>query len=379
MYRLKTPYYKTLYATIIKLGGMFNAHLHLDRAGTIALRYLAGAHINPFENSHTSLAQKHGIIPAIHSGPAYEQEDLSTRVNHYLDIMAEVGTTRANTFVDVSCDRVGLTALELMLEIKRQRKDKLDLRVGAYSPLGFNDSEPERWQLLEEGGQHADFLGSLPERDDCNDYPDHIGFEEHCRRMLLLGQRLEKPVHIHIDQRNDPAERGTEMLLKAIRSVGTPFSESSVPMVWLVHVISPSTYTEARFKTLLDGLTEHNIGVICCPSAALSMRQLRPLQTPTGNSIARILEMLAAGIHVRLGSDNIADICLPAGTANLLDEVFVLANTLRFYNVSILAKLAAGVRLDAADRKQLVQHLEQDNHEVELALLNPSQKDAEGL
>jgi len=377
MKRLMTPYYKALHAAIKEQGGMFNAHLHLDRAGTIEKRYLHGLNINPFEASYISLAQKHGIISAIHDGPAYEREDLSSRANQYLDIMVAAGTTRASTFVDVSCDRVGLTALELMIEIKRQRQNELDLEVGAYSPLGFKNSEPERWSLLEEGGQHADFLGSLPERDDCCDYPDHIGFEEHCRRMLLLGQRLGKPVHIHVDQRNDPADRGAELLLEAIKTVGAPLSDSSEPMVWLVHVISPTTYTEARFRALLEGLAQHHIGVICCPSAALSMRQLRPQKTPTGNSIARVLEMLAVGIDVRLGSDNIADICLPAGTANLLDEVFVLANALRFYDISILSKLAAGVRLGNMDREQLVRHLEYDSLEIELALRHSLQRVAE--
>ena len=368
MDRFSTPYYKALNAAIKEHGGMFNAHLHLDRAGTIEKRYLPGLNIDPFENSHISLAQKHSLISTIHNGPAYEREDLSSRVGHYLDIMVAAGTTRASTFVDIGCDRIGLAALELMLEIKQQRREELHLEVGAYSPVGFKDSEPERWALLEEGAACADFIGSLPERDDHHDYPDHIGFDEHCRRMLLLGERLGKPVHIHVDQRNDPTERGAEMLIEVIKTLGISARSSSDPMIWLVHVISPSTYTEVRFNALLEGLVQHNIGVICCPSAALSMRQLRPRSTPTANSIARILEMMAEGVPVRLGSDNIADICLPAGTANLIDEVFVLANALRFYDVSILAKLAAGADLDTVDRERLKRHLEYDYLEIDQVL-----------
>ncbi len=136
-------------------------------------------------------------------------------------------------------------------------------------------------------------------------------------------------------------------------------------MVWAIHLISPSTYGEARFEKLLEGLLENQIGVICCPSAALGMRQLRPASTPTYNSIPRVLEMIAAGVHVRIGSDNISDICSPSTTADLKDEIFVLSAALRFYHTGILAKLAAGVQLGSAERAFVKDHL--DHNDVEIA------------
>jgi hypothetical protein len=45
---------------------------------------------------------------------------------------------------------------------------------------------------------------------------------------------------------------------------------------------------------MVDKLLKNNIGIITCPSAAISMRQLRPIKTYTHNSIARVLEMLEA-------------------------------------------------------------------------------------
>ena len=135
-------------------------------------------------------------------------------------------------------------------------------------------------------------------------------------------------------------------------------------MIWAVHMISPSTYDEARFRRMVDGLVECNIGVICCPSAAIGMRQLRPIMTPTYNSIPRVLELVAAGVHVRLGSDNIDDICSPSTTADLVDEVFVLSAALRFYHPGILAKLAAGKRLSDAERAFVRDHLESNDSEI---------------
>jgi cytosine/adenosine deaminase-related metal-dependent hydrolase len=363
-----SPFYQQLQSSIAQYGGIFNAHLHLDRAGTIEPKYFQATGIETGENSSISLAQKHSLIATLHNGLAYDLQDLENRVNYYLDSMVAVNTFRADTVVDVSLDRVGLSAIKLMNKIKHRRAKEIDLRIGAYSPLGFTDTEPERWDLLVEATQLADFIGALPERDDQTDYPSHIGFYEHCKRMLLLAQQVKKSVHFHLDQRNEPSENGTEILLNALDKVGAPNSETGEPMIWGIHVISPSTYQEDRFNRLLERLVEHNVGVVCCPSAAISMRQLRPIYTSTYNSIARLLEMLAVGIHVRLGSDNIADICSPSSTPDLTDEIFVLSNTLRFYNVEILAKLSSGVLLNQDDRQLIKQHLKNNDLEIQKIL-----------
>jgi len=282
--------------------------------------------------------------------------------------MVAAGTTRADTLVDVTADGVGLRAFQVFRETKARRRGEIELGIGAYSPLGFRDDEPGRWDLVVEAAREADFIGSLPERDDTESYPEHIGFLEHCRRMLGLAGELSKSIHIHVDQRNDPSERGAETVLRAVEEVGAPPSPSGEPMVWLIHLISPSTYEEGRFRKLVEGMQRLNVGVICCPSAAISMRQFRPLKTPTFNSIARVLDLLAEGISVRVGSDNICDICSPAGTPDLLWEIFVLCNAIRYYDEGVLAKIAAGLTLSAPECAAIRQHLEEDAAEVRHAV-----------
>src|SRR3990170_3367515 len=74
--------------------------------------------------------------------------------------------------------------------------------------------DPARWNLMVEGAKHADFLAALPEADDTDEYPSHIGFYEHCKRMLLLAKEHGKMLHVHTDQRNEPSEDGTEELVR---------------------------------------------------------------------------------------------------------------------------------------------------------------------
>jgi len=362
------PFYRRLEEVIAARGGMLNAHLHLDRYGTLDDRYLAGVDHRILASSHVSLKKKHSLIGALHEGPAYEPRDLRARVDEALDHMVACNTRRADTLVDVTADRVGLSALEVLTEIKQARAGEIDLRVGAYTPLGFRDSEPERWEVFEQGARRADFLAALPEADDVDDYPEHIGFEESCRRVLALARELGRPLHVHTDQRVEPGERGTERLLEVMRECGGPQPVDDEPAVWVVHMVSPTTYDPERFAQLAAGLVEQQVGVIVCPSAALGMRQLRPVMTPRDNSIPRVLELLMAGVYVRLASDNIADICSPSTTADLVDEVFVLSAAIRYYDVDVLARLAAGQRLSASELEAVRSHLQENQAEIATAL-----------
>ena len=176
-----------------KAGGYLNAHLHLDRAGTLDDEYLGGIGYQVFENSHVSLHRKHNMISDIHQGPAYESKDLHQRVNAYLDMMVAVGTVRADTLVDVTADGIGLIGFKSAAE--NQARARQRHRDAALGPIRRWDSPmPNRsvGKLLLEGAEQADFIGSLPEADDTKEYPENIGFLEHCRRVLELSKRFEQ-------------------------------------------------------------------------------------------------------------------------------------------------------------------------------------------
>lgn len=346
------------------LGGFHNAHTHLDRANTLDDGYVDHGHLRVLESSHISLQQKHKLISSVHDGPAYELPDLERRVRATLDHMVAVGTRRVDTMVDVTPDRVGLSALDTVQAIARDYADRIEVQAAAYTPFGFRDDMPAQWEVFERGVAQADFIGCLPEADDTDDYPGHIGFDEHCTRMYDLARQSGKMLHVHTDQLNIPQENGTERLIEVARRAGA-LANGGEPLVWAVHAISPSTYDEARWQAYVEGLLETNIGIISCPSAALGMRQLRAIPTPNYNSIVRVLELAVAGVPVRLGSDNIADMCSPSTTADLTDEVFVLSAAIRYYKIEILAKLAAGLPLSDDERAAVAEHLRRNDAEMD--------------
>lgn len=353
-------YEKKLLKRAEEYGGWVNAHAHLDRADTLDPRYWERASIDPLEAATLSLKVKQNLTGELHKSGAYSYKDLKDRMAHQLERMICFGTKMVASLIDATPD-IGLKAIIPALELKEEFKGRIDFRVGTQPIFGFKNPvvNSDRWDIFAEASRRCDFLGALPEKDDA---PDRIGCDAHLKKVLELGIELGKEVHVHIDQGNDPRENGTETLIQAVKWIGSPkISQHFFPTVWAVHALSPSCYDEYRFKKLLDGLKEYNIGVICCPRAALSMRQLRPLQAPIHNSVARILEMIKWEIPLRIGTDNIADIFIPTGDANMMEELVYLADSLRFYVLDLWAKIGCGETPNDMDREQVSRALYQDS------------------
>ncbi len=341
---------ENLDAIVKTLGGYENAHAHLDRANTMDSKYWAHMNLDPREVASFSLRVKQNSVGYLHTGLAYTSEDLYARMKSELERMTTIlGVKEVTSFIDVSPD-IRLRALEAALKLKDDFAERIKFQVGAYPVFGFKErpeEKPTRWELFKEAAEMADFLGTLPDRD-----ADGIGIDEHFRRVLQLGRDLDKEVHCHVDQDNTPDQNQTETLIEAVRWLGSPKKDSE-PSVWAVHVISPSCYPEEHFRRLVDGLLKYNIGVISCPSAAISMRQLRNYVTPTHNSVARILELLEAGVYVKIGTDNISDIFIPNGDGKIESELWSAASFCRFYRENIWAKVGSGTRLNDVDREYI--------------------------
>lgn len=336
----------------------FDPHVHLDRARTYEDEY--------FEHEggmaafvDIPLKRKQTTTGVLHRGSAYTRKNLLERMRSVIDDKIAGGEVGMNAIVDCSVDiddRVFRVAKELQA---KYLKRNYDLRVGTYPIFGFKDWGSDRFELIRRLAPEADFLMGLPERDDNPTHP--IGFNGHLRVLLDLALEFNIPLQVHVDQTNTPVEDGTERLIDAVKWVVTAAGVKNPPEIWAVHMISPSAYDEDRFKRLVDGLIENRIGVIVCPHAALSMRQMRCHGGPTRNSIARVRELLLAGVKVRIGTDNLNDLFMPLPEDVLLRREYdILASALRFYNRSVLDKIFAGQELNETDRQAIQRSIDGD-------------------
>ena len=256
-----------------------------------------------------------------------------------------------------------MLAIRVAQELKEKYAPTFNLRIAPNPIFGFKEGS-DRWDVFKRAAAQSDFVSALPEKDEYVDVvrrDGKVGFRRHIRMVLELACELQKEVHLHLDQANDPTEVGTETLIEGLKWLDQPkIPNHKGPSVWVIHMISPTGYSEKRFDCLVDQLLEFNVGVIVCPSAAISMRQLRPISAPVHNSIARLLVLCHRKVPVRLGTDNICDVFVPQSDGDMLTEVKLAGHAERFAIPHVWAKLAAGVSLNEVDRDAIGRVLYQD-------------------
>lgn len=362
------PWDKMFTNSVADMGGILNAHGHADRANTLDESYLRHYGTTPLRAAGLPLPVKQNLTGELHLGKAYTEADLRSRMRQVMENQIAYGVTRFDTCIDVTPD-IGaeekdyMRAWRVASELKAELADRITIRLAPNPIFGFKQ-DSGRWEVYCQAAEQADYLSCLPEKDEVRDEHNsdkRVGFRKHIRMVMELACRLKKEVHLHLDQADLPNESGTETLLQGLDWIDQPeIPGHNGPAVWVIHMISPSCYSEERFHKLVAGLLTHKVGVIICPTAALSMRQLRPVQTYKHNSIARFPELCVAGVPLRFGSDNIGDVFVPAGDGDMLTEVKTLAQASRMYLVQQLAKIAAGRELNHVDRNEIASWLDED-------------------
>lgn len=363
--RALSPYDRLILELAQEKGGFYNGHAHLCRADTLPEEYLSHISTTPMDASLDPLPVKQNMTGYLHLGLGYTEQDLRERISRVLERQIAYGVTAVVTCIDVTPDlpEDGMLAARIIQELKKEFAERISIYWGPTPIFGFKTGT-KRWEVFAKAAEQADFLSALPEKDDYSD-PAHrdgkIGYRLHLRKVMELACRLKKEIHFHLDQTNTPEEKGVKTLIEALRWLDQPeIPGQTEPTVWAIHVISPSAYPEKEFAEVVDGLLEYNIGVIICPTAAISMRQYKPILAPIHNSIARVLELAKARVPMRIGTDNIADVFVPPSDGDPLTELKMLANAIRFPIPHVLVKLAVGEPLNNVDRAAVGQALYQE-------------------
>jgi len=296
-------------------GGFVNCHAHFDKAYYITKEGLDKAMVD--------MEMKWRMSDDIKR--AATVEEIKERIRRALDTLIAQGCKQTCTFVD-AYDVVGHKTIDAINAVKEEYKDKINL-LTITQPLGGVVDDKARG-LYEEITAKADVAGGLPSKD----RPNH---EQHLDHLFTIAKKLNKPVHVHIDQENNPNERDTELLIAAVKRHG--YQGRTVA----IHAISVSAQPKEYRMKIYKEMAELRIAVVVCPSAVLSMRQLDQFTAPVHNSIANVPEMLEAGVLVGLGVDNVCDFYVPFCDADMWIELRMLMEACRYYNFDELVKIAS--------------------------------------
>jgi len=301
-------------ASIQEKGGFVNCHAHFDKAFYITKEGL--------DQTMVDMEQKWNMSDGIKR--ASSEEEIAQRIRQGLDMLVSQGCRLTCTFVD-AYSAVDHRAMDAALRVRNEYKDKIDV-LFMTQPLGGLTNLNEI-ALFESITAKADIVGGLPSKDRPLD-------ERHYDMLFNIARNQNKPLHVHIDQENNPNERDTEKLIHYTKKYGYE------GRVVAIHALSISAQPKEYRKEIYKQLADAGIGVVVCPSAALAMRQLDMYTAPVHNSIANVPEMLEAGVVVGLGVDNVYDFYQPFVDADMWLELRMLQEACRYYNFEQLVNIA---------------------------------------
>lgn len=295
-------------------GGWINCHAHFDKSFYITRETL--------RDSMVDMEIKWRMSDHIKVNDRII--DVEARIGRALDTLIAQGVEETVSFIDAFAN-VGTKMIDAARNVQEKYKDTILFKTIAHPIAGLTKNEADL-KAYEEVAERADIIGGLPSADRPQD-------GEHLKIIFSIAKNANKPIHIHIDQENNPKERDTEKVIKYTKEFGYE------GRVAIVHALSISaqdrTYRERVYKELADA----GIAVIVCPSAALSMKQLK-YDAPLHNSIANVPEMLDAGVVVGLGVDNMCDYYQPFVDGDMWVEMRMLMEANRFYDFDKLVEIA---------------------------------------
>ena len=306
-----------LSAKIEGQGGFVNAHAHFDRAYSVS----SGDFEKSQVNSH--LFEKWKLVDQFKRTAS--EELYFNHITAALRHMSQQNVQASLSFID--CDPVcEMRAINAALRAKKYAAQELKMKflLACQTLKGVLNPEARVW--FERSLEFVDIIGGLPGAD--------AGKEaEHLDVLFSAAKQTNKRVHVHVDQLNSAEENETELLCKKIIQWGLEGK------VTAVHGISIAAHTKNKRENIYSMCVDADLSFVACPTAWIDSRRTEVL-SPTHNSVTPIDEMLACGITVALGSDNICDIYKPFADGDMLTELRVLLEANHYYEVDKLVEIA---------------------------------------
>ena len=276
-----------------------NPHLHLCKVWTLPM--MSEEALNAYRAAGMSESAA-AIDLASKVKESYDASWITGNARRAVAMAALYGNLHIRAFADVD-RKARLEGVKALLAVRDEFRDVVALQVVAFAQDGIV-REPGADRLMREAMERgADVVGGIPWIEAGED-----AAAEHIRVCFDLAETFGKDVSMLLDDVGDPAMRTLEMMAKeAIRRgwQGRALAH---------HCRAMALYPPAVFEPLVELLRRANVSVVSDPH--------------TGPLHARVKELLAAGVNVCLGQDDIADAYYPFGRNNMLEVAFLAAHLL---------------------------------------------------
>jgi cytosine deaminase len=136
--------------------------------------------------------------------------------------------------------------------------------------------------------------------------------------LLDLAERSGLPVDLHLDEHLEPDRMLSELVADAVIARGLH------GRVTLSHVCALAALDAAAAGKLIDKFARAGVTVVALPTANLFLQD-RGAASPLRRGVTRVRELIAAGVPVRCGTDNVRDWFFPLGDGDMLESALFAA------------------------------------------------------
>jgi cytosine deaminase len=280
----------------LALPGLVNLHAHADRAYT-ATSFRPRSFADALAATNAARAE-------------FSVNDVRRRARHLFEQSIKHGVTRIRTHTDVD-PVVELKSMEGVLAAKRDVADRLDVDVIAFSTSRNDPIESSALGRLSRAiALKPDLLGvSLNASADP---------ERALGGVFFLMEQSGLPLDIHLDEHLEPQRMLTRMVADVVIARGLQ------GRVTLSHLCVLSTLEPKPALDLIERIARAGITVVALPETNLFLQDRRDA-TPLRRGVTLVRELLAAGVKVRFGTDNVRDFFYPFGDGDMLETALFAA------------------------------------------------------
>jgi cytosine deaminase len=304
-----------------------NTHLHLDKVFT--LHRLGDAALADYQSGDMGKAMS-AIETAAAVKNGHDPEAMLAAGRRAVSMAEYYGNTHIRALADVD-SKAGVRGVEVLVALRDEFAGVVDLQVVAFAQDGII-REPGTEDLLRESMEiGADVVGGIP-------WIEHTeaAMAEHVRIVFDIAVEDDVPVSMLLDDAGDPGLRTLEMM--ATEAIRRGWEGRALAH----HARAMQLYPDPYFERLVALLLAADVAVVSDPH--------------TGPLHARVRELMAAGVNVSLGQDDISDAYYAFGRNNMLEVAFLGAHLLWMMSEADMELLYDAVTVNPAEAIGLESH-----------------------
>jgi cytosine/creatinine deaminase len=294
-------------------------HLHLCKVWTAAM--MDDAAMQAYHGDGMAQAAS-AIDLAARVKAKYDESWIAPNARRAVALAALHGNLHIRALADVDT-KARLEGIKALLKVRDEFRGVVELQVVAFAQDGIV-REPGAERLLREAmALGADVVGGIPWIE-----ADAAARAEHVRVCFDLAREFDADVSMLLDDAGDARLRTLELMAR--EAIARGWEGRALAH----HCRAMALYDDAYLAELVPLLKRARVPVVTDPH--------------TGPLHARVRELVAGGVTVCLGQDDIADAYYPFGRNSMLEVAFLAAHLLWMTTRADLERLYDMVTVDAA-------------------------------